>query len=150
MHACSGSTGGGGGSSCTDNILNLEVRTDNYPGETTWEVKNSAGVVLYAGGPYATPNTLNNIELCLPTGCYTFTIHDSYGDGICCSYGSGYYNIKQGTTILTSGGQFGTSEVKSFCATSSTPTCTDGIQNGQETGIDCGGPNCPACPTCTD
>jgi len=150
LQACSGSGGGGGGSSCTDNILNLEVRTDNYPGETTWEVKNSAGVVLYAGGPYATPNTLNNIELCLPTECYTFTIHDSYGDGICCSYGSGYYNIKQGTTILTSGGQFGTSEVKSFCATSSTPTCTDGIQNGQETGIDCGGPNCPACPTCTD
>ncbi|MEO0468264.1 MAG: S8 family serine peptidase, partial [Bacteroidota bacterium] len=27
------------------------------------------------------------------------------------------------------------------------PTCTDGIQNGQETGIDCGGPDCPACPT---
>ena len=30
------------------------------------------------------------------------------------------------------------------------PTCTDGIQNGQETGIDCGGPDCPDCPTCTD
>jgi len=26
------------------------------------------------------------------------------------------------------------------------PTCTDGIQNGSEQGIDCGGPNCPACP----
>lgn len=24
-------------------------------------------------------------------------------------------------------------------------TCTDGIQNGQETGVDCGGPDCPAC-----
>ncbi len=30
------------------------------------------------------------------------------------------------------------------------PTCTDGIQNGSETGIDCGGPDCEACPTCTD
>ncbi len=30
------------------------------------------------------------------------------------------------------------------------PTCTDGIQNGQETGIDCGGPDCPTCPTCED
>jgi hypothetical protein len=29
------------------------------------------------------------------------------------------------------------------------PTCTDGIQNQGETGIDCGGP-CPACPTCND
>ncbi|MCB0400195.1 MAG: T9SS type A sorting domain-containing protein [Winogradskyella sp.] len=31
------------------------------------------------------------------------------------------------------------------------PTCTDGVQNGQETGVDCGGPDCPACPpSCTD
>jgi len=30
------------------------------------------------------------------------------------------------------------------------PTCTDGIQNGNETGVDCGGPTCPTCPTCTD
>ncbi len=30
------------------------------------------------------------------------------------------------------------------------PTCNDGIQNGGETGVDCGGPNCPPCPTCND
>jgi len=30
------------------------------------------------------------------------------------------------------------------------PTCTDGQQNGNETGVDCGGPDCPACPSCTD
>lgn len=30
------------------------------------------------------------------------------------------------------------------------PTCTDNIQNGNETGVDCGGPDCPACPTCSD
>ena len=29
-------------------------------------------------------------------------------------------------------------------------TCNDGIQNGDETGIDCGGSDCEACPTCTD
>ena len=31
-------------------------------------------------------------------------------------------------------------------------TCSDGIQNNGETGVDCGGPNCAACPvdTCTD
>jgi len=30
------------------------------------------------------------------------------------------------------------------------PTCSDGLQNGTETGIDCGGGSCPACPTCSD
>ncbi|WP_298759733.1 T9SS type A sorting domain-containing protein [uncultured Psychroserpens sp.] len=31
------------------------------------------------------------------------------------------------------------------------PTCMDGVQNGMETGVDCGGPDCPTCPeTCDD
>jgi len=30
------------------------------------------------------------------------------------------------------------------------PTCSDGIQNGDETGIDCGGMNCPACDPCSE
>jgi hypothetical protein len=36
------------------------------------------------------------------------------------------------------------------CGTPAPPTCTDGIQNGDETGIDCGGSTCPPCPPCTD
>jgi hypothetical protein len=31
------------------------------------------------------------------------------------------------------------------------PTCTDGVMNGSETGVDCGGPDCAPClPTCSD
>ena len=30
------------------------------------------------------------------------------------------------------------------------PSCSDGIKNQDETAIDCGGTICPACPTCTD
>ena len=30
------------------------------------------------------------------------------------------------------------------------PTCADGVQNGDETGVDCGGATCDACPTCSD
>ena len=31
------------------------------------------------------------------------------------------------------------------------PTCDDGVQNGDETGVDCGGPDCPPCvATCDD
>ena len=38
------------------------------------------------------------------------------------------------------------------CGAPPAPTCTDGIQNGNETGVDCGGPDCAPCvqPTCTD
>ena len=38
------------------------------------------------------------------------------------------------------------------CGPPAEPTCEDGIQNGDETGIDCGGATCPTCPepTCED
>lgn len=37
------------------------------------------------------------------------------------------------------------------CAPCPEPTCNDGIQNGDETGVDCGGTSCAACPpTCDD
>jgi len=36
------------------------------------------------------------------------------------------------------------------CGTPQPPTCEDGYQNGEETGVDCGGPDCPTCPTCDD
>ena len=32
--------------------------------------------------------------------CYTFMINDKYGDGICCSYGNGYYQITAGEDTL--------------------------------------------------
>ncbi len=157
LQACSGGGGSGGGSGggtppCTQNNLVLTIKLDNYPTETTWNIKNSAGTILFSGGGYSIPNSTQTIPLCLSTACFTFTINDAYGDGICCAFGQGFYNIKQGTTTLISGGAFGLTETKSFCATATggTATCTDGIQNGQETGIDCGGPTCPVCPTCTD
>lgn len=45
-----------------------------------------------------------------------------------------------------------TSDVTVTAAPLPTPTCFDGIQNQDETAVDCGGvcPACPAPPTCTD
>jgi hypothetical protein len=157
LSACPG-TGGGGtsGSTCSTNSVTLTLTFDSYPGETTWSIKNSSGAILYAGGPYNSPGATVNEAFCLPNACYTFEIKDAYGDGICCSYGQGSYKLTSGSSTMISGGQFNTVETKQFCPSSggtSTPTCTDGIKNGQETGVDCGGPTCAPCivaPTCTD
>lgn len=46
-----------------------------------------------------------------------------------------------GSSLPISGSQGGVNT----CAAA--PTCEDGIMNGNETGVDCGGPDCPACPT---
>ncbi|MEL6862882.1 MAG: zinc-dependent metalloprotease [Bacteroidota bacterium] len=138
---------------CNGNGVTLTIVLDNYPEETTWEIV-SGGTVWASGGPYGSqPDGSTVVEAaCLQNGCFNFTIFDSYGDGICCAYGQGSYVLTDDSdgSVLASGGNFGSSETTTFCVSQPAPTCTDGIQNGNETGVDCGGPDCPPCPTCTD
>jgi len=146
-----GGGGGGGGTTCTDTEATLTIITDNYPGETTWTLKDASGSTLYSGGPYSTQGQTVTETWCLVDGCYDFQINDSYGDGICCGYGQGSYDISIAGSSVASGGQFGSTEVQNFCAGGSAPaTCDDGIQNQGETGVDCGGPNCSPCVSCND
>merc|ERR1711966_499400 len=44
----------------------------------------------------------------------TFPITDSSDDGICCAYGTGGYEIKVGLNQVAAGGEFGSSETKTF------------------------------------
>ncbi len=48
--------------------------------------------------------------------CYTFTIYDQYGDGICCAYGNGYYKLKdhKQRCFRYKVEQFGSEETKPF------------------------------------
>ena len=141
---------------CTDNDVNVSITLDNYPEETSWVITNDSGQTVASGGTYGSQPDGSTIseDLCLPDGCYTFTINDTYGDGICCAYGNGSYSVTDTTGTLASGGSFGSSEATQFCVGGgAAPTCTDGIQNGNETGVDCGGPDCDPCvvpPTCDD
>ncbi len=103
--------------SCTDVTLTLIV--DNYPEETSWTITNDGGSTVASGGTYnSTPDGSTVIETaCLDAGCYTFTMNDSYGDGICCSYGSGSYELTEdgSGTSLASGGSFGSTATHNFC-----------------------------------
>merc|ERR1711902_249420 len=104
----------GGGASCV-----LELTTDNYPGETSWDIKDSSGDEKYNGSGYSDKEKLYTINMCLETDEYTFTIEDTYGDGICCNYGIGGYKIKVNGEEVVSGGEFGDSETENFSVTSS-------------------------------
>ena len=132
---------------CSDTEVTLTIVLDNYPEETSWTLTNSSNSVVASGGTYGSQPDGSTVteNICLPDDCYTFTINDSYGDGICCAYGNGSYSLTEGSNTLASGGAFGSSESTPFCIGAPAPTCDDGIQNGNETGIDCGGPDCPPC-----
>jgi hypothetical protein len=110
-------------SACEGNELNLSIVVDQYGIETTWEIRDEDNEVVFSGGPY--PNTTSGslIEqaLCLEDGCYTFEILDAYGDGICCDFGEGSYELTDtsGFTIAL-GGEFTSSEQTPFCLSGST------------------------------
>jgi thiol-disulfide isomerase/thioredoxin len=82
--------------------INIEVTTDNYPGETTWEIRNEDGLVEAQGSFESGPGSdgaggvdaemTHSFSASLDYGCYTFVAIDSWGDGQ-----QGYTNDGAGT-----------------------------------------------------
>jgi hypothetical protein len=101
--------------------ITIKINLDRYGSETSWFLRNSAGTVV-AQNPTYTNATANgaypqpDINLTLPNDCYTFDIRDSYGDGMCCTYGAGGYQILANGVLVAglSGGAFGGGEVKAY------------------------------------
>merc|ERR1712038_71410 len=109
---------------CNGIKLTVELTTDNYPSETQWTVTSDNGngdVVLNNPGGLSAGSTYTTSE-CLSEGCYVFEITDSFGDGICCNYGSGSFSVTRDGTEIYSGGSFTNSDSVSFCSEEPTPT----------------------------
>ncbi len=100
---------------CEEATIRVEILTDNYPNETTWVVvEQGTGTIMGSGGPYGSTGTLYIHEICVTyMGCYDFTIYDSYGDGICCGYGYGHYEVYYEDDLVGEGGDFGSQETVS-------------------------------------
>jgi hypothetical protein len=98
--------------------VTAKIKTDNNPQQITWNLKDSQDNVLYSGGPYADANTTYQQLFALQHGeCYTFTIFDSGNNGICCSYGNGYYILVDGSTNFVTGTQFTNIQSSQFSTT---------------------------------
>ena len=93
----------------------VTINTDNYPGETTWTITDADGQLMMSGGPYPNAGTGYSQQTNLCSGCYTFTINDSYGDGICCGFGNGNFEVATGGNTVLSGGEFAFSTSGTFC-----------------------------------
>ena len=92
--------------------LTIDIVTDAYGSETTWSIGDGS-VTYMTGGPYidGTWTQVPTTGTIPANTCVTFTIEDSYGDGICCTYGNGSYTITDGNgTVVATGGQFGAKE----------------------------------------
>ena len=131
--------------------LTVTILTDNYPGETTWSLTDVSGTVVASGGPYATQAVEEVTQVCVAPGCYTFTINDSFGDGICCAYGTGLYTVSSQGTVLATGGEFTNTESTEFCLGSGFG-CTDetACNYDAEATTDDGSCDFASCLGCTD
>ncbi len=98
--------------------VTLQLLTDLYPNETSWELVDEMGTVIFSGGPYSQGQTLHEEFWCLADGCYTFTIFDEWGDGIQAYGVEGNYDIVDENGVVLASlmvANFGTSESNEFC-----------------------------------
>lgn len=101
----------------TATSITVNITPDNYGSEITWTLNDSGGTTIASGGPYTDGVTTLETQTVgvVVDECYSFTINDSYGDGICCGFGTGNYELvtNEGTVIAT-GGEYGASETVSI------------------------------------
>ena len=92
------------------NIITVEILTDNWPEETSWDIRDENGSVVANGGPYngEATTTITEEVTVDDLGCYTFTIYDAFGDGLHgAQWGgdNGEYTVTSSDgTVLASGG----------------------------------------------
>ena len=103
--------------------ITVRIDADGFPNETSWEITDLNGALLFTGGPYDDVVEFGLIEeeVCLLEGeCYIFTIFDAFGDGLTNDPDPpGSYSILNSDGEQLAGiinANFGLSEDNEFCA----------------------------------
>ena len=89
--------------------VTVEIMTDIFGGETSWDIMDGDGNYIdgIASGDLES-STLYTWDVEVSPEPHTFTVYDTYGDGI---YDSGWYSLYiNGDLIITGGGDFDYSE----------------------------------------
>jgi len=104
--------------------VQLNLILDCYGSETSWELQDAVGTALYAGSGYSDdqPGLVVMPSWCLPFGCYSFVVMDSYEDGFeggqFCAQDGGLdivYNLESLASIPSTNPNFGAQRTLDFC-----------------------------------
>jgi gliding motility-associated-like protein len=81
-------------------LLKIEISPDFFSNEISWKVIENNIPIRFGNA--------NNDSVCVDTSqCIIFVINDSGGDGICCNYGNGFYEVFLGADKIANGSSFG-------------------------------------------
>ena len=132
--------------------VNLEFQTDNYGGESTWEIYPiGSDNAFTSGGPYPDSSYTEQLIL-LPSGEYNLVVNDAFGDGICCQFGNGWFALNNDCGLDVAVFDFDASQITvPFIAEPCSlpiPGCTDDSSNNYNpwATVDDGSCNVSECP----
>ncbi|MFT5148585.1 MAG: photosystem II stability/assembly factor-like uncharacterized protein [Flavobacteriales bacterium] len=98
------------------------LESDCYAAETSWKILDEQGEVLVEElSGTLTNNSDHQYDLCLPYGCYTLIVQDTYGDGLAgssasCDFDGDYYFIQETDTLAQmDAADFGNTVSHDFC-----------------------------------
>jgi hypothetical protein len=95
-------------------FVEIKLKTDDYASETSLALTRSDGSAVFRRSDLANDQAYT-AQGCLPANdCYTVTITDSVGDGICCGYGEGTFEVNVEGQRVGGGGDFGSEASVSF------------------------------------
>ena len=103
---------------CEGNELLVQVQLDYWPLQSYWELTDEQGELTATNGPWeqSAMNRLILDTLCVPDGCYTFTMYDIEGNGLgALGCSEGMYIVQSGTEELASGQVFAYEESTQIC-----------------------------------
>jgi hypothetical protein len=108
---CDDGGGGGGGGSCK--VIELELKTDDWPEETSFSLVTDQNEYLWEEGNFDSPRATFNFDSCIDPGvCATFTFLDSFEDGLS---SPGRITLTFDGGVAYSGRNFGARKVIRLC-----------------------------------
>jgi hypothetical protein len=89
------------------NMVVMELQTDPYPGETSWDLITFEGDTLFASNVFEQADNLYTDSVCVANeASITFSLHDSYGDGLTSAAGNGEFHFYVCGAQVFSGSSF--------------------------------------------
>jgi len=89
---------------CSD--VSVVITTDDNPEENYYIITDMNEKQIMTGDSLTEQRKTYTRTNCLPYGNYLFTIYDTAGNGMCCEYGPGGFNLYANEVLVDTGGGF--------------------------------------------